>query len=188
MSCNNAFTEIYDSINVQMRQRRIRLCQKLWELSLPKELNKKNLHLLFSPRTEIKRRHSVNSVERTAVRVDEIMEDEVFDYPKECPLINPGLISSLYQKYVMQTVENDPIAYATFLRFLRQTYDIMCNSSMSLEKFCSKIFKQCYPGYNVTSCNIHKSIFLSKILEYKIIKVIQLSLIDRYRKSKTSNK
>jgi len=147
-----------------MERRRDKLRQKLWELNLPQELSKKNYQLLFSTRRTLQRRGSANSIDRVIPLIEERLVDS----------LEIGM-NSFYQKgnkkYVFQSVEADPNGYTTFLKLLQKTYDVMCNSTKSLDKLYTKFLKRYRPVRNPERRSIHKTIFLSKILEDRLIEV-----------------
>jgi hypothetical protein len=147
-----------------MERRRDKLWQKLWELNLPQELNKKNYQLLFSTRRDLQRRHSANPIDRVVPRMEGRLVNEL--EIEVDPFYQEGS-----KKYVLQSVEADPNGYATFLKLLQRTYDVMCNSTGSLEKLCAKILKLYKPECSIGGRNIHKTLFLFKILEDRLIEV-----------------
>lgn len=152
-----------------MEERRISLCQKLWELDLPQQLTKNNLHLLFSPRKNTRRRYSSNSVSSINDDLDERLGFSLF----ECSVksIMPNFDKYIFKKFAFQSVRNNIAGYSLFLKTLKKSFDVMCNSTNPLEKLCMKIFGLCHPEYDITDCNIHKSLFMTRILKHKLIRV-----------------
>ena len=165
---------MYYNIRLHMKKYRVRLFQKLWELNLPQKLEKKNLHMLFTSNRVCVRRHSAGSVDRMMVRMEESIESSAFERPAELPHTNTMLnnaLKSWTQKYVLVPVEDSPESYAKLIKCICQYYEVLCTSSGQLEKLCSQKLKMCQAEPNIAGCNIHKSLFMSKILNNDLIKV-----------------
>jgi hypothetical protein len=119
-------------------------------------------------------------MESAAASVEESIGNAVFNYPQE--LIAKDLAfkvagkndkRSLWnQQYILQAVEKAPDKYAALTKCICQQYDNLCNSSIQLEKLCNKMLRLCQPEPNISGCNIHKSLFMTKILNNDLIKVM----------------
>jgi len=164
-----------------MKNRKTKLLKKLWELNIPQKLTKSNFHFLCAERRVIVRRHSLSDL-YDSNNFEEQISNEIFLCPREIIVdrieklyaanntdFNPNLLCS--EKFVLDNVKFNPEAYAKFLKQICLEYENMCSNCNLLEKLCNKILRKCHPESNITGCNIHKSLFMSKILNYDIIKV-----------------
>ncbi len=181
----SAFIELYQNILQHMRRQKTKLLNRLWELGLPQKLDHHNLRLRFSTHRMITRRHSSGSMDKSTAEIEESIENAAFECPRELILErlsrelheqkvrtaqDPDCKTAWGQKYALLPVEEVPEKYAKFLRSLCQCYNSLCVSSALLEKLCNKVLRLCQHEPNITGCNIHKSLFMTKVLNNDIIK------------------
>lgn len=165
-----------------MKQRRIQLLNKLWSLDLSQQLNAQNIHILFSSKRTIQRRHSYSPVDKVLPGIKKNISNETFQWPKRF-LANKQRDStaspsksifspvSYNQKYILESVEKNSTAYAKFVKAVNFSYEKMCNSCRLLEALCKRLLVSCSPHPKADECSVHKVLFMSKVLRSNVVKV-----------------
>lgn len=178
-SASNGFKMLYDSIVLHMRQRKVQLLRKLWTSAIPEKVTAHNFHCMVSPKRNA-RRLSYSTMDKSMLRIKKSIESNTFIWPKEFLIsqleetanIGPPRVVSLDERFILTSPDTSPHEYAKFLKAVAFAYDRMRNACAPLEKLCGRLLQSCSPVPQAEEFSLHRSLFMSKILNCNIIKVL----------------
>jgi len=160
-TANSVFIAVFQNIKVYMKEIRALLYARLKELGLAQPIvsteEKQNKKIK-------RRRHSA---------------DSLYEYSEDAQDVNLGsntlLTRSNKEQYSLKPFREAPQKYIEFLITLCQTYKNLVEiTSNGVEQICQEILFQCKLGNEVTSYDIHKSLFYDYILKDRLIIVFFL--------------
>ncbi len=167
------------SIAELMKQRRQKLHEVLEALGVLAKLTDANKHLLFRSKLRIKRRHSADSTHETqyeetaanqsekpspggSSKGSEIGLEEKADEEEE----QKGGANS----YILKSAYDDPTGYCSFLQYMDQSYEEMCEGMKMVEPLCGQLIRQGNLEEFATG-NVHKTIFFQEVWSDQIVSV-----------------